>query len=155
MIQNFFNTLQLEDSNFQADSADLMFHQLSAFLIHISRLRSENGGTGKPGAGRSIADSFKNLVRNNLTKGGTVTSYARQLHMTPKHLTSAIKKEEGRSAKQLMQEIILLEAKTLLLQTDLPVADIAFRLGFRDASHFNKMFKTLTRITPTTFRKKG
>jgi AraC family transcriptional regulator, transcriptional activator of pobA len=52
-----------------------------------------------------------------------------------------------------MHEQILLEAQSLLNQTDIAIKDIASRLGFADSSHFNHFFKRHTGGTPAGYRK--
>jgi len=41
----------------------------------------------------------------------------------------------------------------LLSQTELSIKEIAFKLGFREPSHFNHFFKKQTNLTPALFRK--
>ncbi len=51
-----------------------------------------------------------------------------------------------------MQRIV--HAKRMLLQTDMPVTDIAFATGFKDYNHFSRVFKQITGISAREYRKK-
>ena len=47
----------------------------------------------------------------------------------------------------------MLEAKVLLLQSNLSINEISEELGFNDASYFSRLFKTETNFSPTDYRK--
>lgn len=82
-----------------------------------------------------------------------MTEYADMLHISSNHLNKVIKKETGKTAHELIEEMLLLEAKALILHTDLSVAEIGYHLNFADPSHFNKFFKKLSGVTPLQYRK--
>ena len=58
----------------------------------------------------------------------------------------------GLSAKQLIDERVVLEAKRQLSHADASVAEVAELLGFDDASNFSSYFRRHTGTTPATFR---
>ncbi len=58
----------------------------------------------------------------------------------------------GQAAKAMLSERIALEAKRQLVHTQLSVQDIAFTLGFDEATNFVKFFKREAGITPALFR---
>lgn len=55
--------------------------------------------------------------------------------------------------KTILQNRLMQEARKLLLTSNLSVAEIAFKLNFKDNSYFNKVFRSKTGITPKEFRK--
>lgn len=75
------------------------------------------------------------------------------LHITPNHLNKTINKQLGKSAQSVYNEILLQEAKVLLLQTSQDISEIAFSLGFNDLSYFGKFFKKHTHQTPLEYLK--
>lgn len=77
---------------------------------------------------------------------------AEQLHVHVNHLNSVIKKHTGKTTRDIIHQRVISEAKTLLLNTDWNIAEIAYALGFDYPSHFNKYFKQLTSATPMEFR---
>lgn len=78
--------------------------------------------------------------------------YADKLHVHPNHLNAVAKRITGSTASQLIQRQVITQAKSLLLQTDLPAKEIAFRLQFSEPTHFNAFFKKFTGQTPQQFR---
>ncbi|MGO4294373.1 helix-turn-helix domain-containing protein [Chitinophaga sp. RAB17] len=98
-------------------------------------------------------EKFKTLVSKNLYEHRSVTYYASLLHITPNHLNKLIKKNTGMPAISLINQMIILEIKVLLLQTDLSVSEIAFGMNFSDVSYFSKFFSKHTHTNPSAFRK--
>lgn len=79
--------------------------------------------------------------------------YADQLAVHVNHLNAAVQEVTGKSTTTHINERILAEAKSLLRHTDMPVADIAYSLGFEYASYFNSFFRKHAGITPLAARK--
>lgn len=55
---------------------------------------------------------------------------------------------------QYLQQLRVNESQKLLQETDLGIAEIAFKVGFENLSYFNRCFKSSTGLTPNTWRKK-
>jgi AraC-like DNA-binding protein len=83
-----------------------------------------------------------------------VADYANMLHVSADHLTRTIKVHSDKTANELIDEMILREAKAYLLYSELSIAEISYQLGFADPSHFNKFFRKLGGSTPFQFRSK-
>jgi AraC-like DNA-binding protein len=81
-----------------------------------------------------------------------VEDYAAALGYSPRTLTRAASSATGRTAKQYIDDRVLLEAKRLLRHSGLPAKEVADRLGFIDASDFTKFFRLRTGMTPGAFR---
>jgi AraC family transcriptional regulator, transcriptional activator of pobA len=74
------------------------------------------------------------------------------LNLTPKNLSEILKNETGLSAKQVIEEFLMFEAKSLLKQTQMSIKEIVYWLGYEDASYFTKHFKNKEGITPLNYR---
>lgn len=96
---------------------------------------------------------FKKLINYHITKDKSVSFYARELNVTPNHLNKSVKTTLGRSASELIDEMLILEVKVLMQKNDLSVSEIAFETGFEDVSYFGRFFKKHTGYTPTEYRK--
>ena len=68
-------------------------------------------------------------------------------------LSAILKEEVGSTFKGYLTDLRLSEATRALGETDLQVTEIAFRVGFGNVSHFNRVFKERFEITPVEFRK--
>lgn len=102
--------------------------------------------------GVCILRDFKSLIDRRFRETHQVQDYASKLHVSTRHMSSTVKKLTGRSAKELIQDRITLEAKRLLLHSILPVAEVAYELGFRDPMHFSAFFSKQAGQSPREFR---
>jgi AraC-like DNA-binding protein len=80
--------------------------------------------------------------------------YASQLHLTPKSLSAAIKKQTGKSAGKWIDDTVTLEAKVLLQNKSLTVSQVSSLLNFSDQSVFGKFFRANAGLSPVAYRKK-
>ncbi|WP_251795791.1 MULTISPECIES: AraC family transcriptional regulator [unclassified Arenibacter] len=99
-----------------------------------------------------ITQKFEILVDKMYVDTKNVSDYADQLNITPNYLTTTVKKLTGKSAKDIIQERLLLESKSLLKFSGLDIAEIAYRLNFQEPTHFTRFFKKLSGTTPNKFR---
>lgn len=106
-----------------------------------------------PKVNNDVLANFKDLVYQQFKQHTHIKEYASQLSITPNHLNKVVKSETGKTTTEIIQEIIILEAKVLLLQTTMTVSEISLSLGFEDASYFSRFFKKETSSTPSEFRK--
>ena len=72
--------------------------------------------------------------------------------MTPRQLSDVVKKCTGKTAKVLILERIILEAKRHLQHSNASVKEIAYALGFKDSSYFSKVFKSMTGVSPNQYQ---
>jgi AraC-like DNA-binding protein len=140
--------LSNEDSN---EKFDLGAAYLLALFTEV--LHNEKGKEPKPNdTSQRILESYKNALSKHIYDHHLVSQYAEMLHITPNHLNKCVKKGMGISAQELLNRMILLEAKVLLKQTDKPISDIAYQLGKKNHSDFSRFFKSKTGITPKEYR---
>lgn len=100
-----------------------------------------------------LVTRFKELLYQHVKSIHSVKKYASILNVTPNHLNKVLKNKTGKSAKKWLQELLVMEAKVLLFQTDQSIKEIAFELGISDPSYFSRMFKLKTKVSPLEYRK--
>ena len=103
-------------------------------------------------AARRLAARYAALIETHYRSGAGVAAYAAALGVTPTHLSRVCRLTTGRSAKDLLADRTLYEARRLLRETRVPVQDLARHLGFRSAAYFSRAFHARTGSTPTDFR---
>jgi AraC family transcriptional regulator, transcriptional activator of pobA len=104
-------------------------------------------------AGLIIASKFQYLVNQFFRRNVLVEDYAEMLHITPNHLSQTIKETTGKTAKRIISQRRVEEAKFLLKYTHTDVAQIAHHLHFSEPTHFNEFFKKECGYTPLSYRK--
>jgi AraC-like DNA-binding protein len=83
----------------------------------------------------------------------TVREYAYMMALSEKQLYTVCQLALGKPLQKIIQERLLLEAKRLLVHTELSVAQVADQLNFLDHSYFNRFFRKEAGITPEQFRR--
>lgn len=96
---------------------------------------------------------YEELVEHQFLTVREVSDYAAQMNLTPHYLNQICKKIIGKTASQILQDRILLEARFLLRHTTGSIKEIGFQLGFQDPSYFVRFFKKKTGATPVAFRR--
>lgn len=101
---------------------------------------------------RSMMEEIERLIRER--QGNiTLTECASALQVHPSYIWKLLKAEKGKSFSDYLEQYKLEEAKRLLLETDLTVAQIAARLNYTNAQNFIRFFSKSTGTTPGKFRK--
>jgi AraC family transcriptional activator of pobA len=99
-----------------------------------------------------LLKNFTNLIEQHFCQERSVGYYASRLHVHPNYLNAVIKANTGITAKESIQNRILIEAKYLLHTTNLSVKEIANRIGFGDPNYFTAFFKRLEKTSPAAYR---
>lgn len=133
----------------------LLRHQLHALLTRLCILQGRQQAR-EPVMSPALQrfNRFRQLVEEHFAQWHQVAEYADRLGYTEKSLTRAVTASMGMTAKAFIAARIVLEAKRLLVHTDLPVATIAERLGFDEATNFSKFFRREVEGTPAAFRRR-
>ena len=95
---------------------------------------------------------FRAAVERDFTRWHGVATYGARLGCSEKSLTRAALEVTDRTAKAVITDRLVLEAKRLLAHTLLPVAAIGDQIGFAEAANFVKFFRRETGLTPGAFR---
>ena len=96
---------------------------------------------------------FVKLLSDSFREERSVIFYAEQLHVTPRYLSQTVKEVTGKSAGELIDEMVILEAKALLNDVSLTISQVADSLYFSDQFFFSKYFKRLTGLSPSEYKK--
>ncbi len=95
--------------------------------------------------------SFLALLEERFRTHHDVSYYAAELAITPRQLSERTKRVMGKTAKQVIEDRVTLEAKRNLRFTNKSIKSIAYELGYDDPSYFSKVFKRVTSQTPQDF----
>lgn len=97
---------------------------------------------------------FIELLGEHYKHERSVGFYARQLCITPKYLTTLIKRISGKSVSEWIDNYVILEAKTLLKYSNMSVQEIAYYLNFPNQSFFGSYFKRNAGMSPSQYKAK-
>ena len=127
---------------------------LKLFLIGAHEQCSANPSAEKVSQEGSalLVNQFKNTVEDHFKHMHQVKEYAALLHITANHLNDVVRSFLGTSAKQYIQDRIILEAKREALFTELTAKEVGYDMGFNDPAHFGKFFRVQTGTSFQSFR---
>lgn len=156
LIRQSFRDIIKEYERFSPEKDYLLRNYIHILLLRVREIYRPHAKKINEQATRSmkLAASFKRLIEKNFIEIREVAQYAAMLHITPKHLSEVVKEHTGKTPKELISDMLMLEAKVLLGSTDLTVTEIAHRLHFGDQAHFGNFIKQRTGSSPLALRKK-
>jgi AraC family transcriptional regulator of adaptative response / DNA-3-methyladenine glycosylase II len=99
-----------------------------------------------------LASRAMRLITDGVVERDGVSGLAGRLGYTPRHLTRVLVAELGAGPLSLARAHRAQNARTLLVSTDLPVADVAFASGFSSIRQFNDTIQSVYEQTPTALR---
>lgn len=92
------------------------------------------------------------FIDANYSQPLSVEEIAREVCLSPSRLSHIVKEELGSTLGGYISKIRIDKAKDLLIDTEIPISQIALDVGFPDQSYFTKVFKKVEKCTPKTFR---
>lgn len=159
MIRNFIALIEQEIAAPESSYTKEIVGNLFSALLHktgavLSRYLSEHPELRRNTQSRSeeYFRQFMQLLQEHFRQERHVGFYAQQLCITPKYLTTLIKRVSGKSVSEWIDIVVVMEAKTLLKFSDRSIQEIAYALNFPNQSFFGSYFKRLTGMSPSQYR---
>ncbi|SIQ66543.1 helix-turn-helix domain-containing protein [Maribacter ulvicola] len=146
----FVDELETEDTI----QAEMLRMLMARFMIMSTRLlKAKEGFSNNSNDVKvDLLRGFNLLVEEHYKTEHSVAFYANKLFKSPKTLSNTFSKFNT-TPLQIIHERIILEAKRLLIYTDKTAKEIAYEIGFDDASHLSRLFKKQTLQSPSDFKK--
>lgn len=94
----------------------------------------------------------KEYIDQNYAKDLTLSQVAKYIYLSDSYFAHSFKDKFGISPKSYILKIRIEEAKDLLENTDMKIADVARSVGFSSQQRFNDIFRKYTAVTPLKFR---
>ena len=138
----------------EGHSAQVTLHLISTFLWHVNHLWTQQEVVKRQMLSHEqrIFSDFIQLVNRHAPREHQVEFYASKLCLSPRYVSTLIKKVSGRAPKEWIDEALLTHIKVQLMHSDKTVAQISNDTNFPNPSFFSKFFKRLTGKTPQVYR---
>ena len=146
----FIDELETKDTI----QAEMLRMLLARFIIKSTRLlkAKEQLSISTKDSKTDLLRAFNVLVESHFRTEHSVQFYADALFKSAKTLSNSFAKLNT-SPLKIIHERIVLESKRLLMYTDKTAKEIAYEVGFEDASHLSRLFKKYTSHSPSGFKK--
>ena len=120
--------------------------------VQISRMAQKHAKEVQTNAAQRLMQGFVTLLEKDYRTAKTLAEYAKELGVTPTHLTRVSQQVNGKSASRLIQERVLAEARMMLTNTDHKILEISNHLGFSSPAYFTRLFSQKQGQTPKEYR---
>ena len=152
-INDYFHLLERVQAKEKSINREMVKHILLTMIHGISDLYKGKSWPNKiTTRSDEIHKKFIQLVMKNYTSKRQTAFYASQLSISPQHLCMIIKQKTGRSVSDIIADMIIMDAKSQLMATDLTIQEISYSLNFPNVSFFGKYFKRYVGVSPQKFR---
>ncbi|OAD40796.1 helix-turn-helix domain-containing protein [Polaribacter atrinae] len=149
--------------NNDAETSDMPFrdeiimHSFGLLLYHYGAIfkREHPNLDAHLSRQQEITLRFFKKLNNHFKNERSVKFYADSMFLTPGHLSKVLKEVSGKTAGQLIDDAVIMEAKLLLSNPLLSISQIANDLKFSDPSFFGKFFKKKTGLSPSKFKNRS
>lgn len=157
----FFIELVAHSSRLRADidrfegsliDAAIIRHEVLTMLLRLARVLRVEVGTSEMAQEGKIHRLFCQELEASFKTRPSVLDLARRIGFSESTLSRACVATVGRTAKEVIDQRIALEAKRLLVHSKATVAEIGHGLGFTEPTNFIKFFRRIVLATPVAFR---
>ncbi|WP_428327670.1 helix-turn-helix domain-containing protein [Mucilaginibacter sp.] len=133
---------------------EIIYHGFNLFLYEMAAILKKHRPNENVKLTRKedIAISFIKMLSSHFKEERGVQFYADALFITPKHLSKTLKEITNKTCSELIDEMVITEAKILLEDMGQSVANVAAQLHFSDQFFFSKFFKRHTGINPSQYK---
>lgn len=125
---------------------------LRTFLLKIKSNKPLDKTTASA-AQKELFIQFQKMIDDKINQSRNVKDYCKWLSVSYKKLNEACKVFTQNTAKNFIDQILLLKAKQLVVANQKSISEIAFSLSFQEPTNFTKFFKKHTSYSPKEFQK--
>jgi AraC-like DNA-binding protein len=125
---------------------------LTLLLVSVSRLAVDVAGDLRLQDEPLLAEVF-GVIEERYGEPLSLKDVARAVSLTPGHLTTVVRRKTGRTVQQWIVERRMVQARRLLVETDLAVEEVGRRVGYGDPRYFVRHFRRAHGATPRGWRR--
>jgi AraC-like DNA-binding protein len=146
------------NQNLDSYSQELIIHNLESILKYSNRYYGRQFLT-RTNYNRDFISRFERFLKTYFSSNQpiekgipTVSECGKALNMSGHYLSDMLKSETGKSAKEHIHLQLIERAKYKLLNSQNPISEVAYDLGFEYPQNFSKLFKRKVGLSPTEYR---
>ena len=145
IIDMIFEEFRSENKSFV-----MLKSMLKVLVLHL--IRYQNKAFVNQDLNQKRVFQFLKLMETSFLKEIKADYYATQMGISEKRLNQILKEKLNLTAKQIIQQRQITEAKRRLVKSEITIKELAFVLGFDSMSSFSRFFKKFTALNPSAYR---
>lgn len=141
-------------------SRDIILTHIDSLLKYVNRYYKRQF-INRMELGSDVYSKFESTISEYFNSGKfeergipKIEDIANELQFSPRYLSDSLKAETGKSAIDHIHLYLMDEAKNLLLEPNITVSEIAYKLGFEYPHYFSRLFKKKVGLNPTEYQQK-
>ncbi len=134
----------------------LQYSYILQMLLLVSNCTSGEGSALPPEQESIIHPDILQAIRyihRNYQKSLTLDDVTEQVHMSKYYFCRTFRESTGVTFLDYLNSVRLIKAHQMLLETELPLAEIAARTGFSSTLHLSRVFRNTYQVSPSEFRR--
>lgn len=155
-VENLLHTMMNEYTSKEIGYIFNLKTMLLQLLLFMNRRNNqlESTGTDYMNPTHKVISEITGYININYAKNITLHNTSEIFYLSPCYLSRTFKKFTGFSFVEYLNDVRIKEAKRLLQDTELSITEIAESVGYKSTTHFDRIFKNTTGISPLTYRKR-
>ena len=105
--------------------------------------------------GNSKVEGALSIMESHLSSPFSIKELAARVNISPNGLLVAFNRYAGMGPMEIWRNMRLFHSRSLLLNTNLTITQVAFESGFSDCAHFSRWFKKKFNVSPSDFRSRS
>ena len=142
--------LILQQKNNAISATEIELALLKAIVLKLAETWPP--ASSKPDRQTEITMLFKELLYENFIRNREISYYSNSLSISENYLNRCVNQVTNKPPKQHINELLINHGKVLLKDFSKAISQVAFELNFSDPSYFGRLFKQLTKLTPSEYR---
>jgi AraC family transcriptional activator of pobA len=154
-IKNYKSLILKEMYEENLEKQTIVQSLFTLFFIGIYRFSFSLKNTISASDNRTLMyfQAFKKHIKQTIQETKPISEYAKELNITTVHLNRICNALVQKSALQIVQDYLIVEAKKYLLNTNYSISEVSYLLNFKDPAYFTRLFKKQTGVSPSEFKK--
>jgi AraC-like DNA-binding protein len=134
----------------QRDAASPLI--LEGLILELIGQCLRQGNAGRTSVAPAWLAQLRDLLHDRFMEGVSLSALAAEQRVSADYLARAFRRHFGCTVGDYVRQLRIEAACTQLINSSLPLSEIAIALGFADQAHFSRVFKQVMKISPRAFR---
>ncbi len=144
-----YQEFRMDESSVKSEILQSLLRTLLLKIRGLAEISKPHGSSES----QDLFVKFHRMLEEKLTKSRNVVDYCECLEVSYDKLNAVCKELTNKTAKHYIDDVIILKAKSLLIDPQVNISQVAYSVGFEEPTNFTKFFRKHTNISPKEFQK--